>query len=423
MVQPMNYAINVPDPIDAFAKSYNLGAGLRKADQEAQDREMAIEAQRQRQAALARLRAPDATSADYENAMLMVDKDQAETIRKTFEMRSAEENKGALGRTAPVVFALKTGNTDQAIQIMRDQAAAKRNAGDEDGALYLERYADAAKEAPEKIADFFAGQMTLIPGGKEALENVLKITKERREAEIAPVELSEARAKAQKAAVDAKFAESMAVKDLEKKGWDITKIQEDIKIQKENSRIAALNAQIAREANQVKREEMGLKLQEMQQKRDDAIREKVATVESARSQMDNMLNTADRILKTPAGVVSSAAGPISSRLPTTSAETADFEELVNTLGSQSFLAQIPNIKGMGALSNAEGEKLQAALQSFSLRQSPQRLLENVREAQRLILKGRTNLAKRSGIPDSVPDTPQAQPGAEDIDALLKKYGG
>jgi len=152
------------------------------------------------------------------------------------------------------------------------------------------------------------------------------------------------------------------------------------------------------------------------------VREKVAEVENARATMDNMLNTADRILKTPKSVVGSAAGPVSARMPTISQDTADFEELVTTLGSQSFLAQIPNIKGMGALSNAEGEKLQAALQNFSLRQSPERLLENVREAQRLIMKGRSTLAKRTGMPDSIPDTPAASPSGANIEALLKKYG-
>ena len=136
-----------------------------------------------------------------------------------------------------------------------------------------------------------------------------------------------------------------------------------------------------------------------------------------------MLNTADRILKTPIGVIGSAAGPVSSRMPTLSQDTADFEALVETLGSQSFIAQIPNIKGMGALSNAEGEKLQAALQNFSLRQSPERLLENVKEAQRLVMKARKNMTARSGLPETIPDTPDVRTLGGDIDALVRKYTG
>lgn len=78
---------------------------------------------------------------------------------------------------------------------------------------------------------------------------------------------------------------------------------------------------------------------------------------------------------------------------------------------------------MGALSNAEGEKLQSALQNLNLRQSDKQLVSNVKEAQRLILKARSNIAKRYGMPDTTPDTPAAQPSAGDINDLLKKYGG
>ena len=86
------------------------------------------------------------------------------------------------------------------------------------------------------------------------------------------------------------------------------------------------------------------------------------------------------------------------------------------------MAQIPNIKGMGALSDAEGKKLAAALQSFSLRQSPARLMENVREAQRLLLKARENVARQHGVPETIPDTPAVESSPEDVDAILKKYG-
>jgi hypothetical protein len=230
-------------------------------------------------------------------------------------------------------------------------------------------------------------------------------------------------ANAQKAAVAAKFAESNAVIDLQKKGWDITKIQNDIDIAKQNSRIAAINAATAKEGNSLKRQENELKLREMIDKRDATVREKVAEVESARSDMDNFLNTADRILKTPKNIVGSAAGPISARMPTLSQDTADFEALVETLGSQAFMSQIPKMKGAGALSEKEGDKLQSSLQNLSLKQSPERLIENVKEAQRLILKGRATLAKRSGLPESIPDTPSVQTSPGDIDALLKKYGG
>lgn len=341
---------------------------------------------------------------------------QREAYKQSWDMMKEGQRDQEFSAGVQAYGAITAGKPEVAAELLDARIAAKENSGQDASKLKLMR--NALDRDPTAIASQLGLALSSIDPDKWN-----KMTSELRAAQKAPAELSEAQSKAAKAAVDAKFAESNAVLDLQKKGWDITKVQEDIKVAKENSKIAALNAAISREGNAIKRQEMGLKLQEMKDKRDEAVRTKAADIESARGNMDNMLNTADRILKTPIDVVGSAAGPVSSRLPTTSQDTADFEELVSTLGSQAFLAQIPNIKGMGALSNAEGEKLQSALQNFSLRQSPERLLENVKEAQRLILKARGTLTKRYGAPEVVPDTPAASPSATEVDALLKKYGG
>jgi hypothetical protein len=70
---------------------------------------------------------------------------------------------------------------------------------------------------------------------------------------------------------------------------------------------------------------------------------------------------------------------------------------------------------MGALSNTEGEKLQAALQNFSLRQSPERLKENLAEARRLLTKARASIAKQYGAQETKPDTPAAENSSNVVD--------
>jgi len=345
----------------------------------------------------------------------------SENFKRTYDVLSTEQKDSRLGQATQVYAALQSGKPEIAQQLLTEQATAYRNSGQEREAKTLEDLGVLIKTSPETAKTSTGLFLASAMGPDKFTETFTKLQGEQREAELQPSKLTESQAKAQKAAVEAKFAESGAVLDLQKKGWDITKIQEDIKIAKQNASIAALNAQIAREGNQIKREENQLKLQDMVQKRDEAVRTKAADLESARTNMDNMLNTADRILKTPIGVIGSAAGPVSSRMPTLSQDTADFEALVETLGSQSFMAQIPNIKGMGALSNAEGDKLQAALQNFSLKQSPERLLENVKEAQRLVMKARKNMTARAGLPETIPDTPAVSTSGGDIDALVKKY--
>ena len=428
MAQPFNYMLNVPDPTQSVMggvqNALNIGNMVSQrnlAEQKALELQTAREKQAQMDSDLGALSQNPTPSALA--SMMVKYPSLSENFKKTYDVLSSEQKDSRVKQASQVYAAMQAGKPEVAQQLLLEQAAAARNAGMEQDAQAAETVAELVKLNPATAETSTGLLLASAMGPDKFAETFTKLQGERREAELQPSKLTESQAKAQKAAVEAKFAESGAALDLQKKGWDITKIQEDIKISKLNAGIAALNAQISREGNQIKREENQLKLQELVQKRDEAVRTKAAELESARTNMDNMLNTADRILKTPIGVVGSAAGPVSSLMPTLSQDTADFEALVETLGSQSFMAQIPNIKGMGALSNAEGEKLQAALQNFSLRQSPERLLENVREAQRLVMKARKNMTARSGLPETIPDTPDVRTSGGDIDALVKKYTG
>jgi hypothetical protein len=351
--------------------------------------------------------------------------DQAEKLKTAYASLNTEQKDAKVAQASQVYAALRAGKTDIAQDLLANQAQALKNSGMDQDAKNLEVLSQLIKLSPETATMSTGMFLASAMGADKFTENFTKLEGERRAQMKEGAELTEVQAKAAKAAVEAKFAESNAAMDVAKKGWDITKIQEDIAINKENARIAAAQLSISRETNALKKQELGVKLDEMKRERDEKVRTKVADVESARTNIDNMLNTADRILATPIGTVKSATGPISSKLPTVSADTANFEELVETLKSQAFLSQIPNMKSMGALSNTEGDKLQAALQNLSLRQSPDRLIENIKEAQRLILKARKNVATRYGMPENTPDTPaaasQGGAGSPNIDEIVNKY--
>jgi hypothetical protein len=433
-MEPINYLAQVADPFAQATQGLKLGAGM--ADLEAQRALVARQQQQQQLAMQEQARFftnPNPTMRDAARYASLLTPEQSKAFLPFMEGISKEQQQGTLKTTGQLLSALQT-NPQVFITQAKEKALAARNSGDEDDATLFEQLAEAAADpqrGPAIVFKSLAARTAGIPGAKEMFETIDKSLGTAREEALAPEKLREQTAKAgeaessaQKSAVAAKFAESNAVIDLQKKGWDITKIQSDIDIAKQNSRIAAMNAATAREGNALKRQENELKLKEMIDKRDATVREKVADIESARADMDNFLNTADRILATPKNVVARAAGPIDARMiPTFRESTADFEALVETLGSQAFMAQIPKLKGAGALSDAEGKKLQSSLQNLSLSQSPERLLENVKEAQRLIMKGRANLSRKAGLPESIPDTPAVQTSPSDIDALVKKYGG
>lgn len=414
MAGPYDYTIQQPDIAGSIAggikQGLEIGAGFKAADAQ----EASAERQKQFSSDLqGYLANPNFRSS---SAMIAKYPEFQKSLTKSFETYNQGQKDETFKSGMQAISAIQSGRPEVAKKILDDRITAAENSGEDTTDLVALR--GQFENDPKAVMSGLSLVMSSLDPDKFS-----KIGGEQRAAEKAPAELSLAESKAGKAAVDAKFAESKAVQDLTKGGWEINKLANDINISKLNSQIAAMNAATSRETNSLKRDELQLKVQEKIAKRDAEVGAKAAEVSSGRATIDNMLNTADRVLKTPMDVIGSAAGPVSSRVFTASQDTADFEELVNTLSSQAFMAQIPALKGMGALSNAEGEKLQSSLQNLSLRQSPERLVENVKEAQRLILKSRENLSKKFGVPDVIPDTPAAAPSPTNIDALLQKYGG
>lgn len=414
MAGPIDYGIQAPDIAGGLLGGIQAGQQLAAGRAKTEAANLAVQQQKQYAADLQTyLQNPTPQGAA---AMTVKYPEQREAFKQSWDLLD-EAQQGAQYRSGVQVYsALQNNSPEVAKQIVDQQIEAMENSG-EDASNY-KMIRDAIERNPSGAAAQIGLTLSALEPDKWA-----KVMGEMRESQLAPSKLTESQAKASKAATDAKFAESAAVQDLAKGGWEIQKLANDINISRQNAQIAALNAATAREGNSIKKQELQLKLQDKIAARDAKVNEKVAEVSSARATIDNMLNTADRVLQTPVDVISSAAGPVSSKLPTLSSDTSDFEELLNTLSSQAFMAQIPALKGMGALSNAEGEKLQSSLQNLSLRQSPERLVENVKEAQRLILKSRANLSDKFGVPDVTPDTPASAPSPTNIDALLQKYGG
>lgn len=421
MVGPIDYNIQAPDIAGSLLGGVQAGQQLAAGRAKVEAANLAQQQQKQYAADLqAYLQNPTPQGAA---AMTVKYPEQREAFKQSWDMLD-EAQQGAQYKSGVQVYsALRNGSPEIAKGILDRQIEAMENSG-EDATNYK-----IIRDSVERNPSGASAQIGLTLSSLEP-DKWAKVMGEMRDSQLAPSKLTESEAKASKAATDAKFAESAAVQDLAKGGWEIQKLANDINISRQNAQIAAMNAETSRlnsgaktEANNLKRDAIRLKLDDKIKSRDAAVGQKAAEVSSARASIDNFLNTADRVLQTDMDVIGSAAGPVSSRTPTLSQDTADFEELVNTLSSQAFMSQIPAMKGLGALSEKEGDKLQTALQNLSLRQSPERLVENVKEAQRLILKSRANLSQKYGVPDVIPDTPAATPAPDDIDALVLKYTG
>jgi hypothetical protein len=202
-MEPINYLQQVADPFAQSLQGYKIVDTMINMDEkraQAEQQRLATEKYNQ---ALSRLSSPTATAADFENMIMISGKDQAANIKTVMESRSAQQNQAALKQVAPIAFAFKTGNVEQGITQLMQGAEAARNSGDMQEATYLTQLAEQAKTQPENIGNLFASKMVLIPGGKDALDNLLKMTQEDRAAALAPSVLKKSVADAEDAVAGA----------------------------------------------------------------------------------------------------------------------------------------------------------------------------------------------------------------------------
>lgn len=118
---------------------------------------------------------------------------------------------------------------------------------------------------------------------------------------------------------------------------------------------------------------------------DKAPQSKEAYSQSAMDAFDRAINTADGLLKHPGfttGVGLPSLNPLDGNLAgfiVPGSPAADFRTSLETMKAQVFLPMVQSMKGMGALSNAEGEKLTAAIGNLSPSQSEAQFRKSVQQ--------------------------------------------
>lgn len=163
---------------------------------------------------------------------------------------------------------------------------------------------------------------------------------------------------------------------LQQRGQDITVRGQNISaqnaalsrdIQRAELQDKVLDRQIARETNQIKLDELKQKQADVRQKAEVAKADRQAAAQGAVDTFSTALDSLGEIEKSPG--LSKAVG-VRSAFPTVpGSDAANFEARLDTFKAQTFLPMVASLKGMGALSDAEGKKLSDAVGALSPKMS------------------------------------------------------
>jgi len=214
---PINYAVDVQSPFEAAIGGFKLGAAGAEAQAQAQARDQALKAQTELKTLFGN---PNATATDFARVSAMLPKDQADSVRKSFDMMSTSQQQNRLAQSGQVYAAMKSGQPEIAKNLLREQADAYRNSGKEQEAKATETYLQLIDMNPTGSQATIGLMMATLPGGKDLLENIDKTLSTGRAEALATPALNKAVADADKAVSDAKTAQATATNAPEKAAAD-----------------------------------------------------------------------------------------------------------------------------------------------------------------------------------------------------------
>jgi hypothetical protein len=171
-----------------------------------------------------------------------------------------------------------------------------------------------------------------------------------------------------------------------------------------------LDRQIARETNLARLSDLQQKQAEAQQKAADAKQAKVQQAQQTYDTFNTALGTIAELKASPG--LGKAVG-LSSAFPTIpGSDAANFEATLDTFKAQTFLPMVQSMKGMGALSDAEGKKLTDAVGALSPKMSESEFNRSLNRIEGQLRSKLATAQKIYGVPvqSTQPQAPAAQGG-------------
>ncbi|EAN4363592.1 acyltransferase [Salmonella enterica subsp. enterica serovar Corvallis] len=212
---------------------------------------------------------------------------------------------------------------------------------------------------------------------------------------------------------------------LQQRGQDITVRGQNIsaqnaalsrEIQRAELQDKVLDRQIARETNQIKLDELKQKQADVRHKAEIAKADRQAAAQGAVDTLSTALDSLNEIEQSPG--LSKAVG-IRSAFPTVpGSDAANFEARLDTFKAQTFLPMVQSLKGMGALSDAEGKKLSDAVGALSPKMSEKAFRDSIGKIRNQLESKLSTVKKQFDYQEPVQNAPvQQSPAGSNFSSL------
>lgn len=166
--------------------------------------------------------------------------------------------------------------------------------------------------------------------------------------------------------------------------------RQSLELRRSEQELARLKMEQSKETNELRQAQLQAQIDKIQQGLADKKSETAQKDEQAVAQIDETIGLLDRMIEHPGRSAATGLTAPSANIPGTSAR--GFRALLDTLKGQQFLNEVQALKGMGQLSNAEGDKLAAAAASLDLGMPEDEFLAELKRIRGALDKARNTKA-------------------------------
>lgn len=380
---------NQPSIGQRVRSGIQTGLALKAVQEERQKAEQAKMQKEQFEADLNSLR--DDWNPQAANDFILKYPSMTEAITAYGQSLTDRQKQAKANAITQVFSAAQAGNYNLVESLLNRRLEAATNSNDQAEIDATNVMLSNLKMDPESVRESSYIMLASLYGPEEAkkvAEGLAVVGAENRARELQSFAVTEQEAKAADAAIKARFAEVQAITDIVQKGGDASALITDPKMERYNNElIVKRNQQEAAERKQNTQQALKLEMEiaDIETKRAEAAQRKLGEAENAQAGTELTLDTIARIRELGGTkfdvfgrtVAQASTGPLEGRLPSLNESVVDFQSLIETLKSQAFLDNVKLMRGTGALTEAEGKKLENRIASLNLTQSSDMLMKNI----------------------------------------------
>lgn len=410
MVQPINYMLDVQNPIQTAMTGLTQGMQIGQFVQAKEQAEReAIQKQQMQQELSTFASKPNKTHEDYATIMARFPA-LAEDFKRGYDVLDSGKQQATFKTTSRIYAALSGGQPSVAKSILETEAEGYENSGDKATADQMRTLAAMAETDPDGLLTISG--LTLASTTPSQFKDVLGALGEN---QMLPEEINFKKAQTDKTKAEAEKTETENLWYGDKTQAEIDNLESQVEDRQTGRVIEQQKMQLGNDQFYAKLDQDQQQFYEKLNQEERKIAQTVFNVkEKPEQRMDRLekvegFSTAARNaaegaklaaqLANDAKAINESTGGYWNRAMRNVPGTSEynFDQKLETMKSKIFLAQVDQMRGLGALTESEGAALKASIASINPNQDPKAVQQSLTEVAKQLSKAAQTANKKSQI--------------------------